>query len=48
MDNFTVTMVVVYGIFAVGTLAFGIALGPILRRLNKLRDRLEVQTSHNP
>lgn len=47
MDNFTVNMVVVYGIFAVGTLAIGIALGPILRRLNKLRDKLDAQASHH-
>ncbi|ARW49343.1 MULTISPECIES: hypothetical protein [Acetobacter] len=47
MDNFTVNMVVVYGIFAFGTLAFGIALGPILRRLNKLRDKLDAQASHH-
>lgn len=47
MNNFTINMVVIYGIFAVGTLAIGIALGPILRRLNKLRDKLDAQASHH-
>ncbi|BAU39760.1 hypothetical protein APT_10016 (plasmid) [Acetobacter pasteurianus NBRC 101655] len=48
MNDFISNMLLVVVPFLGGTLIFGLALGPILRRLNRLRDRLEAQTSHNP
>lgn len=47
MSNFTINMIGIVAPFCIFTLAFGFALGPILRRLNKLRDRLDAQASHH-
>ncbi|WP_003626735.1 MULTISPECIES: hypothetical protein [Acetobacter] len=47
MDNFTVNMIGIVVPFCIITLVVGFALGPILRQLNKLRDRLDAQASHH-
>lgn len=47
MNDFISNMLLVIVPFLGGTLIFGLALGPILRRLNKLSDRLDAQESHH-